>query len=495
MSGQDSARGRFDLGRWAIHSLILISVAPVSAQRTNRSDYVEKPSPLVASPVASSSEVAELTFDAAAYQAVKSADRVTLRAFQASPTSRFDLELERKEVLAHNAQIVLGTPEGDTPMPRPDVAIYRGRIAGDADSKVFMSFSPFGSNGFIRTGGRLFMLSSRYERQGVKTVAYDMAAFPLLLANPTPWQCGTDALAIPPDRLAWVNREDRVMSVASSQDITRRATLAIETDWEFTGTLFGGNTSASSAYATTLIGAVGEIYIEQIETDLEIGFLRIWSNSSDPWTSSNTSNQLSQFVSYWNANMGSVTRHAAHMLSGRNLGGGIAYLYGLCSDGFDYAVSANLDGSFPYPLQDHNSGNWDIMVTAHELGHNFGAPHTHSMSPPVDQCGSGNCAGASNGTIMSYCHTCPGGMSNIILDLHQRVIDEEILPFLNFGVECSLSTEPVDCGAIQSPATHALGGMNRYLAVVPGNPGQRTAIKITYDSVPPPNQHLTGKVV
>src|SRR5207253_8420266 len=57
----------------------------------------------------------------------------------------------------------------------------------------------------------------------------------------------------------------------------------------------------------------------------------------------------------------------------------------------------------------------------HELGHNFGTPHTHCYSPPLDKCFSGE-AGcysgpvvASRGTIMSYCHLLAGGLSNIDL--------------------------------------------------------------------------------
>ena len=53
----------------------------------------------------------------------------------------------------------------------------------------------------------------------------------------------------------------------------------------------------------------------------------------------------------------------------------------------------------------------------HELGHNFDSPHTHDgYDPPVDTCGT-SCPGelplAKSSTIMSYCHQCTGGYSNI----------------------------------------------------------------------------------
>jgi hypothetical protein len=39
---------------------------------------------------------------------------------------------------------------------------------------------------------------------------------------------------------------------------------------------------------------------------------------------------------------------------------------------------------------------------------------------------------------MSYCHTCPGGLTNIALNMHPRIIGEFVIPFLN-----SLATDQV----------------------------------------------------
>jgi hypothetical protein len=68
--------------------------------------------------------------------------------------------------------------------------------------------------------------------------------------------------------------------------------------------------------------------------------------------------------------------------------------------------------------------NWDFVVVAHELGHNFGASHTHSYCPPLDNCYS-NCDGmttCTQGTLMSYCHLC-GGMANIRLEFHPFIAE------------------------------------------------------------------------
>src|SRR5213076_825107 len=89
----------------------------------------------------------------------------------------------------------------------------------------------------------------------------------------------------------------------------------------------------------------------------------------------------------------------------------------LCNASYGYGVS-QVYGSFDLSQP---SQIWDALVVTHELGHNFGTPHTHCYSPPLDKCYA-NEAGcysgpvvASRGTIMSYCHLLAGGLSNLDL--------------------------------------------------------------------------------
>ena len=108
----------------------------------------------------------------------------------------------------------------------------------------------------------------------------------------------------------------------------------------------------------------------------------------------------------------------SHLLSTKNLShGGVAYLDVLCNTNFNYAYS-NINFSFAQlPVY-----SWTISVIAHELGHNFGSPHTQNcnweVSPGVfgilDSCFTpeGSCYSGPVvpilGTIMSYCHLVSG---------------------------------------------------------------------------------------
>lgn len=422
--------------------------------------------------------VTRLVFDPTAYRLLEPVEDVVLTDFVLRNDRRLDLSLRRIHVLTPDARIVEGTVNGDVALHRPDLQLFGGKVAGEADSQVFLSLSPHGNNGFIRIGEATFILAASPTADG-EAVIYELSSLPPDAINWQDFDCQSEGLHVPgwdPDLYAPAG-DTSVGRAAASRSVS----LAIETDWEFTSR-FGGNTEASSAYAITLVAAIAEIYIRDVDSDLRVDFLRVWSTSADPWDQSSTSAQLSQFRSYWNANMTHVDRHAAHFLSTRLLGGGVAYVGALCATGFDYGLSANLRGSFPYPLQDNHSQNWDVMVMAHELGHNFGAPHTHSMFPPVDNCAGGDCSVVPNGTIMSYCHTCPGGMSNILLEFHERTINEAILPFLENSATCDFSfPSPEPPGA---PAAGAVR-MNRYITFHPdpANDGVEIAYRVELNAL------------
>ena len=97
--------------------------------------------------------------------------------------------------------------------------------------------------------------------------------------------------------------------------------------------------------------------------------------TSDPYVSFASSSDVLYEFRRIKSNEGFNGR-LAHFLSGRGLGGGVAFLNSLCSTFSNYAVSGNLSGNVvSYP-----NYSWNVMVISQELGHNFGSPHTQSCS-------------------------------------------------------------------------------------------------------------------
>lgn len=332
----------------------------------------------------------------------------------------------------------------------------KGRIDGVPNSKVFLSVPEPEETGFWQ----LFKAKKRKKKLN-GLVMYDGKVVALEENDDTgeidakevniadikpdePFTCGTDAMpsevfeqqleslsSAPPQGNAPV-----IMSSGDAANFTIK--LAIETDYEFYA-LFN-DSSLATDYIGDLIGYISLVYEEEASTQIQVSYIQLYTSgsNSDPWSGNSTSSQLTQLASYWNTNKTNEDRALVHFLSGRNLGGGIAYTSTLCNDSYGYGVSANISGSF-----DINAPSvvWDAVVVAHEIGHNFSSTHTHCYanilgnSSHIDHCSS-NAGGASGcyggtatlpglnsttngtsgtgaGTIMSYCHTRSPGMSNI----------------------------------------------------------------------------------
>jgi hypothetical protein len=140
--------------------------------------------------------------------------------------------------------------------------------------------------------------------------------------------------------------------------------LAVDCDYELYGIKFGSNLAAVTAYVQTVLGTVNLIYERDLELTMPLVYLHFWTTTSDPYTAATTNAQLPEFRSYWLANNGAIPSRLQHLISGRSLGGGIAYLDAACS-GNAFAVSA-IDAVYSYPTF---TSTWDVNVIAHEMGH------------------------------------------------------------------------------------------------------------------------------
>ena len=346
------------------------------------------------------------------------------------------LELERFEVFPPDAQVVIATERGDIVVPPPDNAYYRGRVEGDPSAVVVLTARAQGGvRGLIVKNGVSWVIgeeSDPHRAPGLSTRQVDMAKE---FADHT-FHCGTEDLVAPPpsagDQLGEATADTEPPVAAAAVNYTAR--VAVDTDYEFYQ-LFGNETDAID-YVGDLFAYSSTIYETEVNTNLLVSYLKLWTTSADPWTQNSCNGVLSEFMSYWNSNNGGISRTTAHMLSGRNTGCGIAYLGVLCNTSYGYGVSGSLAGNFNIA----NPGVvWDILVVSHEIGHNFNSPHTHcyngiaGVASPVDQCYSGEsgcysgltslpCSlgpGRGCGTIMSYCHLLSGGYGNITLTFGQ----------------------------------------------------------------------------
>ena len=375
----------------------------------------------------------DLAFESAARSVGRGGELVVDGLLLAGDAATSTLELERFEVWLPNAVVLV---DGE-PVAPPRTLYFRGSVAGYPGSTALVSVR--------EQGGTMGMV---FRPDGAWAIGKGRGRGALRSAHARPeeyrkpFACGADQLAGGPAPLAGEELAP-VESAGTVFDQPYVAAIAVETDAEYYARF--GSTSAALDYMGDLVGYADLVYSREIDTDMTIGFSRLWTGgaSSDPWTvTSGTSNALYEFRDYWNLNMRQVQRTTAHMLSGKSLGGGVAWVGVLCNNysssgnSYDYGLSANISGSFNWDGdQSHNPSSvvWDIMVVQHEIGHNFNSPHTHDYcgiggsSQPIDRCYQG-CAGAAQGlpscssptpyfnggagTIMSYCHLVSGGYNN-----------------------------------------------------------------------------------
>ncbi len=172
--------------------------------------------------------------------------------------------------------------------------------------------------------------------------------------------------------------------------------LAVDTDYEYYERFF--DVTLATDYIAQLYAQVSAIYMRDVNSRVDLSYVRIWTTNTDPYTNPDP---LTQFRTFWNTNMGSVTRDTAQLLSGRvDLPyGGVAYLDALCTNN-GYSVSGYTLGFYAYDPTTPHVDNRDIMITAHELGHNCSALHSHDYG--IDQCQLLSTP-PTRGDIMSYC--------------------------------------------------------------------------------------------
>lgn len=348
-----------------------------------------------------------------------------------------DAVLTSIDVFTDDAKIIGVDDLGEHELARPSVTSFSGVAAGHEGSSIFLSVSPWWIYGYAQVDDDFYIISTGPATDPRTPVVYNPANVSEADLSIVIPECQTDTTGF----LKQAALRGRSGSTDPRDGPCRIAKIAFESDYELTA-IFGGDTAKSTAYVALVTAAMNDIYSRDVNTRMLASYVRVWATASDPWVTTGSGERLDEFRAYWVSRMFSVSRNLAHFLSGSGLGGGVAWVGVMCNSQWGYAVSGNLAGSFPYPLLDNKSTNWDPFVVAHELGHNFGTLHTHDYTPPIDTCGLGNCTGYwGQGTIMSYCHGCTGGMSNIKLKFGTRVI-ERILTYLQDEAPCELADAP-----------------------------------------------------
>lgn len=297
--------------------------------------------------------------------------QITITAFG----KNFQLELER------NDRIIADLPTSQQGRLKQKIKLFRGQLAGVKNSWVRMNQIGTRLSGMIWDGSEIFIIDQSDEIADAMTTRAENP-YPLMYRlKDTTWpnaQCALDPNARPINDYGALVQELNALAQALPAT-ARELPIAIVADTQFVQS----NALDPEAAVVARMNVVDGIYTAQVGVHLRIAQIRSLQ-SNGTLTATNSGNLLDQFGTF-TTTPGFINPGLAHLFTGRDLDGsviGIAYLDSLCSARFGIGLS-----------QTTGTGTAGALIVAHEIGHNFGAPHDN-------QAGSA-CATTPNGFIMN----------------------------------------------------------------------------------------------
>jgi hypothetical protein len=153
-------------------------------------------------------------------------------------------------------------------------------------------------------------------------------------------------------------------SAAQGPGAVSQIDLAVIADFEFTN----DKGSQTNAALTTRMNNVDGIFSMQLGVQINVNRIDTFTSNNDPFTDQLDSGTLLDELTDYRADTSAQNANGlSHLFTGRNLDGatvGIAYSSALCSRRYGAGLT---EGT--------HSATMDSLIAAHELGHNFGAPH------------------------------------------------------------------------------------------------------------------------
>lgn len=294
----------------------------------------------------------------------------------------FDLRLE------DNARLLRGAPASML-QGTGTAQLLQGTIDGVPDSWVRLTQIDGSYRGAIWDGSELYFVEPRSVIGPMLLSPLSGAASSSAIYRLSDTQggvlegsCAADAsLSTRPGPLARYRKlVDELRSATSAQlpFAQREMEVSVVGDFEFTSS-HGPNAVGEML---SLMNVVDGIFNSQVGVAIIPTDFVTFSSDTDPFTSSAASLLLNEFSQYRNSTPAVRDRGLAHLLTRRDLDGdtiGIAFRGALCESTAGVGLSQALFGSA------------SALIIAHELGHNFGAPHDGEA---------GACAGTPGGQFI-----------------------------------------------------------------------------------------------
>ena len=303
-------------------------------------------------------------------------------------TSRgaFDLAVEPYDVRTDDYHAVAASGNGVmTELGRTPSNSYRGHVRGQAGTVVRLYLDGQKVQGVIVTPDQTFFVEPARDLSaaaGAKEFVFYSAAD----VKPVDASCVEATLGGKVEaEAARAGLSNATATASPTPDDSfapmPEARVATEADFEFYQ-LNGNSEAATNNDILNIMTQVDGLYEAQLGISLRVVFQRVWTTNTDPYTLTNASSALQEFADNYDQSFGTSappSRDITHMFTGKDFDGstiGIAYRAVVCN--FPEAAYGISQSRFT------TTNSLRVVVTAHEIGHNFGATHTGPSSNASD---------------------------------------------------------------------------------------------------------------
>lgn len=284
------------------------------------------------------------------------------------------IALEEYSIRSANYRLLIqkadGSYEEQTPSPETS---YRGSIVEDPGSVIAASISPQDR----QLEAKITFSDGR--KYWIEPLAHRFPASPssLYVLYHNADVISSKGLCAANSHSSWI--QNPTLNPPSSNSSTNLAMpyiaeLAADADFEY----FQNHGSNINNVEQTIHNVINQVNVE-FERDVNIrhviSAIIVRTAEPDPYDSSNSGALLNQVSFQWQNFHDDIQRDVTELFTGKEIEGniiGIAWLGGVCSSSGYNVVQSDCCGS----------GACRSDLSAHELGHNWNAPHCECVSPP-----------------------------------------------------------------------------------------------------------------
>lgn len=330
----------------------------------------------------------------------------------------------------------------------PEVISYTGSIESNDDTKIFLNYCGGNLFAYIRStdGYQYDMVSAPTDENPNIThiIVAEQNSKIKNIKDVNPFECLTqDIITESSEQEDLFKYGNELQKDDNKLYEVRIAIDAINSYFQ----MMSSDYNKAANYIASVMSHVSYIYEENFNVRLYVPYVMIREFADeDPYVIfeyNDFESKLTNMSRLWNGSWDDRPENVALIFmfaslrdrpSGTMVAGlsysGVPTRGVLCDTKYGYGI-AGLNGYYNYPNYNYT---WDVNVVAHELGHNFGLPHTHNCyyepnmidtcvtqtkpTPIGDACLTGDNI-PRPGTLMSYCHIA-NSTGSVELKFHER---------------------------------------------------------------------------